>query len=314
MREAISEAGLEFPGYEDVSKVRTAALEAQRQGAGPRFDGVLLDEAQDFDTEALRFAVGLLRPGRDELVVAADASQNIFRARGSWRQAGIQAQGRTLVLRVNYRNTRQILEFAQRFLTSGADAAARSGGGLDGDDAPIEPESALRAGPLPEVRQVPTAKAEAEAVAELVQAWLPSHTGPRCLGILYGSTLDSGVDRPRLIEARLRELGLPCFWANDPEDRGAKDRYCRVSSPVVLCTIQSAKWLEFPAVILCGPFRENLPAVENRRLAYVGMTRATERLAVVVRQSHPLARHILDGRTTIQVKRFAVNPEPDETG
>jgi hypothetical protein len=29
---------------------------------------------------------------------------------------------------------------------------------------------------------------------------------------------------------------------------------------------------------------------------------------------HRLARHILDGRTTIQVKSFAVNPEPDETG
>jgi superfamily I DNA/RNA helicase len=31
---------------------------------------------------------------------------------------------------------------------------------------------------------------------------------------------------------------------------------------VVLGTIQSAKGLEFPAVILCGPFRENLPVVD----------------------------------------------------
>ena len=99
---------MKHPGFEDDSegeKVAQIALEALQRSASPRYSAVLLDEAQDFGTDALHFVVGLLEPDSDDLVIVADAAQNIFRREFSWRQCGIQAQGRTRILRKNYRDT-----------------------------------------------------------------------------------------------------------------------------------------------------------------------------------------------------------------
>lgn len=52
--------------------------------------------------------------------------------------------------------------------------------------------------------------------------------------------------------------------------------------------MHSAKGLEFPAVILCGTPRSAMDDEELRSVLYVGMTRATERLEVVVDRRHPL--------------------------
>ena len=56
---------MKHPGFDnddDGEKVAGAALQALERGAGPRYRGILLDEAQDFSTSALKFAVGLLEP------------------------------------------------------------------------------------------------------------------------------------------------------------------------------------------------------------------------------------------------------------
>ena len=45
---------------------------------------------------------------------------------------------------------------------------------------------------------------------------------------------------------------------------------------------------EFPHVVLCGIWREGEDPEVNRKLAYVGMTRATDYLAVVTREGQPL--------------------------
>src|SRR5690606_20636686 len=97
------------------------ALRAAKSGGAPSYRAVLVDEAQDFDTETLEFCVNLLGSralDEQDLVIVADSAQNIFRKNFKWKDAGVQAQGRTRILRVNYRNTRQILEFAHEFLTA----------------------------------------------------------------------------------------------------------------------------------------------------------------------------------------------------
>ncbi len=81
---------------------------AHSQSIG-RFHHVLIDEAQDFPTPALRFAVGLLVDGSDSLLAVADPVQNIFGSKFTWKAAGIQAPGRTRWLDQSYRNTREIL-------------------------------------------------------------------------------------------------------------------------------------------------------------------------------------------------------------
>ena len=254
------------------------ALQAQARGAGPRFDSVLLDEAQDFDTPALQFAVGLLKPGRDELLVVADAAQNIFRRKFTWKQAGIQAQGRTQILKVNYRNTREILRFAFDYLVDGGQVRVGESGNAEDEHTLIPPEAACRSGPEPLRIERTSLRDQVEAAAERVAAWVGrGDCAARSIGVLYPSSRDAGL----ALERRLRQLQVPFFWLTDPSEKRRRDMFASVREPVVLTTIHSAKGLEFDRVVLCGLGHPELDPGANRKLAYVGMTRAREELVVV---------------------------------
>lgn len=69
MAAAVNEANMEFPTF---AKLPAAAVKAQAQNPNsPKFRAVLVDEAQDFDTEALQFCVNLLEstdPDEQDLV------------------------------------------------------------------------------------------------------------------------------------------------------------------------------------------------------------------------------------------------------
>jgi len=78
---------------------------------------VLIDEAHDFGPEWLAFAAKMVDPDKRSLMIVYDDMQAIYkgRARPVWSQLGIEAKGRTTVLKINYRNTAQIPGFARRF-------------------------------------------------------------------------------------------------------------------------------------------------------------------------------------------------------
>src|SRR5258708_19623942 len=78
------------------------------------------------------------------IFVTADANQSIYGSGFTWSDvhADLKFQGRTSILRANYRSTSEIGEAAQSYLTYGA----------------LEPESTERqyinSGPMPDVRAV----------------------------------------------------------------------------------------------------------------------------------------------------------------
>lgn len=291
MADVIRRAHLPHPGFDgDDSGERVAevALQGLTRGGITKYRAVLLDEAQDFGTNALRFAVGLTEGGEaGDLIVVADAAQNIFRRKFSWKQAGIQAQGRTRLLRVNYRNTKEILEFASRFLEGSSVLYADEVPDWDDENAYIPPQSAARTGPYPEVVLVEQPQEEIQAASELAVRWVDGRE-PRSTAVLYPSSNFRGGNRAEALYRALRGKGIPVYWLTRPEDTAARDNLATAKDPLVLSTVHSAKGLEFPSVILCGVWREGQDEETNRRLAYVAMTRATERLAVVSTTGHPL--------------------------
>lgn len=296
MATVIKEAGWKHPGYDEGDDaVARLALKAAERGVGPRYRAVLIDEAQDFSTEALRFAVSLLKPGHDDLVVVADAAQNIFARRFRWKDAGIQAQGRTRILRVNYRNTREILEFASRFLLSGGTLRTDEAPDLEDESVIIPPEAAVRTGEPPTLHVVRSLDEEAARVAEQVAAWRRHRSEPRSIAVLYGSSYDQGRNRAEMLYKALKELPGGVFWVAARQEDGKQDlkgRLAEAREPVVLSTIHSAKGLEFPCVVLCGIWRDDHDADRNRMLAYVGMTRARDKLAIVAIEGHPLTQSL----------------------
>ncbi|MCL1415526.1 DNA helicase UvrD, partial [Escherichia coli] len=82
-------------------------------------DAVLVDEGHDFDSRWLALIARLFDNASRSLLLMYDDAQSIYRRERalnfSLASVGIQAQGRTSVLPVNYRNPKRILHFAYAF-------------------------------------------------------------------------------------------------------------------------------------------------------------------------------------------------------
>jgi superfamily I DNA/RNA helicase len=82
-----------------------------------QYDAVLIDEGHDFQPEWFKLVVQMVNPDSNALLVLYDDAQSIYggskKRKFSFASVGIKAQGRTTVLKLNYRNTREILAVAR---------------------------------------------------------------------------------------------------------------------------------------------------------------------------------------------------------
>ncbi len=286
MLKLVGKSDVDFRAQRDGwDKLPGAAREALTQLQSPRYRAVMVDEAQDFNTDALAFCVELLEsndPVQQDLVIVADSAQNIFRRDFRWKDAGINAQGRTRVLRINYRNTKEILRFAHDFLVADRTITVSEDGGVDDELAVIPAEAAERTGPEPTVAVVRPDQ-EVDAVVDQVRRWFSAETSHRSIAVLIHSRGHKRLGKP--IVDRLVAAGVPTIWVTDPDRPANKDLAGSADAPVVVSTIHSAKGLEYPQVVVCGvgsaptPSRDDL--VADRKALYVGFTRAIDELAVV---------------------------------
>jgi len=80
------------------------------------YDGVIADEVQDFGVQRVRAIISQVRAGAS-LTFVIDSGQSIYPHVMYWDEAGIDLrQASVFELRNNYRNTRQIAQFAQPLL------------------------------------------------------------------------------------------------------------------------------------------------------------------------------------------------------
>ena len=240
----------------------------------PKYDVVIIDEAQDLPPIYLRLASSLITDFDESrsLTLLADPAQSIYYRGISWKEGGINVRGnRTRTLAKNFRNTQQILEAARHIL--------EGCGELKLEEEFIPPTSTHRLGPKPIVAQY-TDPSEGmvfivEAIVRLCQS---EKYRPGDIAIL--SRNDD------LAFAALRKLlskeNIP--WAHF-RDEGFEI----LENQVKLLTMHSAKGLEFPVVLMIdlrdgvipfigSPETEDSDLSQERKLFYVSMTRASERL------------------------------------
>lgn len=243
-----------------------------------KYDAIFIDEGQDFRPVWFACCVHALRGGETgDLVVAVDGAQSLYGRPPTftWKSVGVQAQGRSIRLKTNYRNTAEILTFAWHVAYDGVNAP--------GEDTEVhvrmQPTKAKRRGPRPRFAGHPTGRDEAETVGRLVATFLRDGFLPEQIGVLYSRREGDRVDR--LCDA-LRSVAPVC-WVTNPADDEARHKF--VTRPGVrLCTVHSAKGLEFPVVILTAADQFPSPMADDesaeRNLFYVALTRATDRLVV----------------------------------
>jgi hypothetical protein len=96
----------------DWSDVSRMALNELQQGHPLRhaYDVILIDEAQDFAPSWIQVVKRLLKPN-GSMFMCDDPTQSLFRS-FSWKQKGIEVVGKTRVLQVPFRCTREITAVA----------------------------------------------------------------------------------------------------------------------------------------------------------------------------------------------------------
>jgi hypothetical protein len=243
----------------------------------PRFQygAVLIDEGHDFEPHWYRLIVQMVDPATNSLLVLYDDAQNIYgkanRPAFTWKSVGVQAQGRTTILRINYRNTLEILSVARRFAHELFESRL-----ADDEDVPlIAPESAGRRGAIPTLIRAENAAGELRAVLASIRQELEQGRALSEIAVLFHANWEG-----EKIHQALQQAGIASHLA----EQGAKNSLFTSGDNVKLVNMRSSKGLEFPVVIIPGlgalP-RPNQDEAETARLLYVAMTRATEQLVLI---------------------------------
>jgi len=64
------------------------------QDCDKKYDAILVDEGQDFSDAMYRVITGLLNNETNNLTIALDENQNLYRRKHSWKDVDVQARGR----------------------------------------------------------------------------------------------------------------------------------------------------------------------------------------------------------------------------
>ncbi|MDH4072600.1 MAG: AAA family ATPase, partial [Gammaproteobacteria bacterium] len=262
-------------------------IEQVSKGQIPRgqYGAILIDEGHDFKQEWLRLVVDMLDPASDSLLLLYDDTQSIYkRSAGlgfSLKDVGIEAQGRSTILRLNYRNTEEILKFAFDFIGDYVQPTDES----DGKVPIVEPASAGRKGSLPAVRNFESFEDEARYVASVfnrLHAERDMAWSDMC--VLYCHNWMG-----KAVSEALTAAAIPFTWLKDST---SKRQFDNAEDSVKVITMHSSKGLEFTTVATCGVGSLGLDedrVEEDAKLLYVAMTRATENLLVTSSRASPFS-------------------------
>ncbi|MBU1360144.1 MAG: NERD domain-containing protein [Gammaproteobacteria bacterium] len=271
----------DLPTGEKMEQMVRSVIEGvdRRMIPSGQYLAVLVDEGHDFAPEWLKLITQMVDPTTNSLLLLYDDAQSIYdKRRGkpfSFKSVGVQAQGRTTILKINYRNTRQILQAASAMATELLQPQDR-----DDDGVPVlHPISCGRDGSEPIVIDLPSTRAQADRIAELMasahnegHAWCDMAVLCRSWALMDECSKALGRRRlPHKVRKEARDF--------DP-----------AADTIKVMTLHASKGLEFPVVAVLGARqavagqealgKNDGDALEEMRLFYVGATRATSQLIV----------------------------------
>lgn len=249
------------------------ALDAEGE---PPYAHVIADEVQDFGPAELRLLRALVAEGPNDVFLAGDSNQRIYKPHMPFAKAGLEIRGRTATLCLNYRTTEQIRRAADRII-----GGVTAGSGEDA--APSAPS--LLSGPEPEFRMLAGVNDEITHVANWLKQLVSNGYRPGEIAVFARTNgLISDRVQRAVAAANLKAVDL----GDDPAES---------VSGVLIGTMHRSKGLQFRAVAVMGVEHGVVPlesvmgrqADEAARLAfhekergllYVACSRARERMLV----------------------------------
>lgn len=254
-----------------------AVIAAVERGQIPRgqYGAVLVDEGHDFEPQWLSLIAQMVDPATRSLLLLYDDAQSIYakatRRKFSFARLGIEARGRTTILRLNYRNTWEVLAFAKAF------AAELFEGDAGDEDAPahLAPEGIGRHGPMPCLLRCRSRAEEVELIATRIEALIEQGVALAQIAVLWRRG-----QQAQMMAAALAQRGIAHVSARDGQ---SKDALFLGAPSVKLVSMHSSKGLEFDHVFIPALDSMLAAAAEQAaedKLLYVAMTRAVQGLVM----------------------------------
>ena len=249
----------------------------------PKYDAILIDEGQDFDSNWYMLVSKLLNPATMSLLLVEDRAQDIYRRKRSYVQdTGLDFRGRSKILNINYRNTAEIVHFAWDFykhFTKLGDHLLQT----QLSDEIIIPRSTKRSGQPPAIKSFTSFFEEADFVARQIERlWKIRGIPLEEILILYRVKYASGFNYIGVLQRALQERNIPNYWITENEE--SKRKFNRHEPSVKICTFDSSKGLDFAAVFMVGlqetPFQKEEELEKEISRVYIGMTRAKQYLCL----------------------------------
>lgn len=260
--------------YADVILLAEAEL---RRKPSTDYAAVIVDEAQDLSAAMIRMLFSLVGDRPDGFTLIGDGQQSIYPGGYNLAEVGISVAGRGVVLDVNYRNTAEIVAFAQQLISN--DEFTDIEGMIARGDTPA---SIPRRGAQPVIALYDDWQQTSHAVLDRIRS-------VSCdVGTSLGDVAVLCTTRrtARLVTDSLTKAGIPAIsledYSGSPIDA------------VKVGTIKRAKGLEFKQVLIPDVPRAQTAGIPpsdeaeherwdlSRRELYVAMTRARDGLWVGV--------------------------------
>ncbi|MCU6160098.1 AAA family ATPase [Enterobacter bugandensis] len=252
-----------------------------------QYSAVLIDEGHDFKPEWLRILARMPDNKDSSLLFLYDDAQSIYQKKKALdftlSSVDIKAQGRTTILDINYRNTRQILHFASsvafNYLNNHIEASLKyqqpAAGGLSGQ--------------YPALDSFDNQDEEITRVLDWVTEQRQQGVSWSEIAILCPSTYSiSGMLGPRL-EARK----IPYQMIVSSDD---KKHWSPQNDFLCVMPLPSSKGLEFHSVAImdAAKERDSEDLSDDIKRLYVGFTRARQNLLVTMHGTGSLRDHLVE--------------------
>ncbi|MCT4712248.1 NERD domain-containing protein [Enterobacteriaceae bacterium H11S18] len=249
------------------------------------YEAVLVDEGHDFDSHWLSLIATLFPNDTHSLLLMYDDAQSLYhRERAlnfSLASVGILAQGRTSILKANYRNSQKIVNFAYSFSREYFDKHHNKEIPL------VHPEAFGDEGDEPAIKHCKDINEEANVVVEWV---VDEYTELQSWGdiAILCPTQFSTSSLTKLFDKQ----GIPYAISFSTEE---KRNYSHKEYKVHLLTMQSSKGLEFQSVaVINASFVHKSSQDESQCIPalYVAFTRATNKLLVTYYRNNSISEHL----------------------
>ena len=267
-----------------VGNILIDHLEQNKIDQANLYDAILIDEGQDFAQEWIIGLSKLVKAETNNILFCYDPAQNIFnRKKPSWRSVGLQVQGKKPVeLYKCYRNTKEILDIAKAFLNPKAlDSLQNS----DEYDRVLDPDTGeCKTGEYPSIYHENDVRNLADLIARKIRQLLKSNMAARDIAVLQVKSAEYDIFVAALKEkltAYCPDVELDFIFSS--ADKKALNLQ---KNSIKIMNVESSKGLEFPHVFFIGldympRLGENRDVDSERKLAYVGMTRAQNKLFIL---------------------------------